>query len=378
MKVLVTGMVAGMSDALYLQKVVALGKQNGREIRIFDAVREFTKQGKKPLERLLGTTDYVFELTREREYEKIGYEIAKQGCTDVIVRLPATIEWNRINRKFKDQRIIRDFIAPDVVVTLIEAEWVIKKELESLDHPDRFLQALKERHHTIYEILSWMNEEVSLSEDWARYMGIPHYVLAVNEPADALYKLVCYPRPWVVYVSYSMTHADPSMRQAINSVIQRLREYAVVIDPQTVEIAREFDSPIDREVIYAYTVHRDLHWYVGKVDAVVAIHPYPERPPLSAGMMDELGHARDYMKARYMIFPGGFSPFTTDSYVEKGHLFETADEFFRYLDEVEKRPKFTERLEVQGEIGFADGDASRAQEPSMTGYLPRHRSDAQP
>ncbi|MDD2677731.1 MAG: hypothetical protein PHP75_09755, partial [Methylacidiphilaceae bacterium] len=97
----------------------------------------------------------------------------------------------------------------------------------------------------------------------------------------------------------------------------------------------------------------------GKVHAVVAIHPYPERPPLSAGMMDELGHARDYMKARYMIFPGGFSPFTTDSYVEKGHLFETADEFFRFLDEVEKRPKFTERLEVQGEIGFAAGKESK-------------------
>jgi hypothetical protein len=68
-------------------------------------------------------------------------------------------------------------------------------------------------------------------------------------------------------------------------------------------------------------------------------------------MMDELGHARDYMKARYMIFPrGGFSPFTTDSYIEKGHLFETAGDFFKYLNEVEKRPKFTDELELQGEF----------------------------
>jgi hypothetical protein len=107
----------------------------------------------------------------------------------------------------------------------------------------------------------------------------------------------------------------------------------------------------DRESIYAYTVHRDLHWYVGKVHAVVAIHPYPERPPLSTGMMDELGHARDYMKARYMIFPrGGFSPFTTDSYIEKGHLFETADEFFHHLDTVEKRPQFKDELVLQAEF----------------------------
>ncbi len=350
MRVLVTGMIAGMADAAYLEKVVELGRQNGREIHVFDAVKEFTKAGRKPMERLLGTTDYVFELTREREYEKIGFEIEKRGLKDVIVRAPATVEWNRINRKFKDQRVIKDFIRPDCIVTLIEAEWVIKREMEKLDTGDSFLRSLKARHHNLYEILSWMNEEVSLSEDWARNMGIPHYVIAVGEPPDCLYKLVVHPKPWVVYASYSMTYATPEKRQVVNTVIRRLRDYAVVIDPQTVEIGTDHDSQIDRELIYAYTVHRDLHWYVGKVDAVVAIHPYPERPPLSAGMMDELGHARDYMKARYMIFPKGFSPFTTDSYIEKGHLFETPEEFFDHLEASEKREKFTDILHRQGEM----------------------------
>ncbi len=352
MRVLVTGMAAGMDDAAFIQQVMRLGQQNGREIKVFDAIREFTKNGKKPLERLLGTTDYVFELTREREYEKIGFEIAVNNYRDVIIRAPATIEWNRINRKFKDQRIIRDFIRPDLIVTLIDAEWVIKKKLETLAGADRFLRALKDRNHTIYEILSWMNEEVSLSEDWAKYMGIPHYVIAIGEPPEALYKLVTHPDPWVVYVSYSMTYGTPEMRKAVNQVIHRLRDYAVVVDPQTVEIGTEFDSVADKEAIYAYTVHRDLHWYVGKVHAVVAIHPYPERPPLSAGMMDELGHARDYMKTRYMIFPKGFSPFTTDSYIEKGHLFEKPDDFFRHLDEVEKRPRYHDTLVLQSEMAL--------------------------
>jgi hypothetical protein len=67
-------------------------------------------------------------------------------------------------------------------------------------------------------------------------------------------------------------------------------------------------------------------------------------------MMDELGHARDYMKARYMIFPRGFSPFTTDSYIEKGHLFEKADEFFNYLDKVEGRKKFVGDFNLQGDF----------------------------
>ena len=70
MRTLVTGMVAGMDDAEYIRKVVALGHRNHREIKVYNTVDDFTKAGKKPLERLLGTTDYVFELTREREYEK--------------------------------------------------------------------------------------------------------------------------------------------------------------------------------------------------------------------------------------------------------------------------------------------------------------------
>lgn len=352
MRVLVTGMIAGMDDAEYLGKVAALGHQNGKDIRIFNAVDAFTKSGKKPLERLLGTTDYVFELTREREYERIGYEIEKQKLQHVIVRAPATIEWNRINRKFKDQRYIRDFINPDLIVTLIDAEWLIKAKLESPKVQDPFMRALKERNHTLYEILSWMHEEVSLSEDWAKYMSIPHYVIAVGEPPECLYKLATVPNPWVVYASYSMTYATPEMRLEVNKVIHRLRDYAVVIDPQTVEIGTNYEneSQADREAIYAYTVHRDLHWYVGKVHAVVAIHPYPERPPLSAGMMDELGHARDYMKARYMIFPKGFSPFTTDSYIEKGHLFEHPDQFFDYIERVEGRQKFTDNFHLQADF----------------------------
>ena len=312
MRVLVTGMIAGMDDADYLRRVVALGQKNHRDIKVYHAVDDFTKAGKKPLERLLGATDYVFELTREKEYEKIGYEINRHNYQDVIIRAPATLQ-----------------------------------------EADPFLVALKERNHTLYDILSWMNEEVSLSEDWARYMGVPHYVIAVGEPPEALYKLVTHPNPWVVYASYSMSYGTPEKRKEIDKVIHRLRKYAVIVDPQSIEIGTNFEGvpASDRESIYAYTVHRDLHWYVGKVHAVIAIHPYPERPPLSTGMMDELGHARDYMKSRYMIFPrGGFSPFTTDSYIEKGHLFETSDDFFKYLDEVEKRPKFTDELELQGEF----------------------------
>ena len=53
MRTLVTGMVAGMDDAEYIRKVVALGQRNHRDIKVYNTVDDFTKAGKKPLERLL-------------------------------------------------------------------------------------------------------------------------------------------------------------------------------------------------------------------------------------------------------------------------------------------------------------------------------------
>ena len=50
-------------------------------------------------------------------------------------------------------------------------------------------------------------------------------------------------------------------------------------------------------------------------------------------MMDELGHARDYLKRRFMIYPPtNLSPFTTDSYIEKGNIFSNAEGFFLCLE----------------------------------------------
>ncbi len=46
MRVLVTGMIAGMDDADYLRRVVALGQRNNREIKVYNAIDDFTKAGK--------------------------------------------------------------------------------------------------------------------------------------------------------------------------------------------------------------------------------------------------------------------------------------------------------------------------------------------
>lgn len=339
MRVLVTGMIAGMDDRAYLQNVVTLGQQDGVAITLYDLIASLESTGNKKLHRLLGATNYLFEVLREREYRKIGFELQKQNAANAIIRAPATIEWNRINVKLKDHNEIGEYIRPDVVVTLIDAEWRIRERFRANDQPNPFFRRIKEQNHTIHEILSWMNEEVSLAEDWANYLNVRHYVIPLGQNPRCLYKLITQRNVPSFYVSYCMTHADPAVQNEIDAVVRRLSDYGLVIDPQAIEIGSQFDSDREKEAAYAFTVHRDLHWFVGKVDAIVAIHPYGHRPPLSTGMMDELGHARDYLKRRYMIFPPtNLSPFTTESYIEHGHIFNNSEEFFLCLEAEGFRP----------------------------------------
>lgn len=341
MRVLVTGMIAGMDDGPCLEKLVAKGRENGVEIAAYDFVRQLEATGGKKLHRLLGATNYLFQVLREREYRKIGFDMLARKVEHAVIRVPATIEWNRINIKLKDHQEIGEYLRPDAIVTLIDAEWLIRRRFRDGDIRNEFLRRIKQQNHTIHEILSWMNEEVSLSEDWARNLGVRHYVLPIAQAPENVYKLLTGKDIPSFYVSYSMTHSDLRARKEVDSVIHRLKRYGLVIDPQAIEIGNDFENDMDRRATYAYTVHRDLHWFVGKVDAVVAIHPYAERPPLSTGMMDELGHARDYLKRRYMIFPPkNLSPFTTDSYIEQGHIFTTGDEFFLCLEAEGFKPRW--------------------------------------
>ena len=353
MRVLVTGMVAGMDEGSWVDTLLKVAARDHLPVKTYNFIQQLEATGEKRLNRLLGATNYLFQVLREREYRKIGFDLMDQEIENAVIRAPATIEWNRINIKLKDHEEIAEYIRPDVIVTLIDAEWRIRQRFQQADISNAFLRAIKQQNHTIHEILSWMNEEVSLSEDWARHMDVPHYVIPVSQAPGNILKLLTYKDIPSFYVSYSMTHSDAQARKEVNAVIERLNTYGLVIDPQAIEIDRDFENATDKQATYSYTVHRDLHWFVGKVDAVVAIHPYTERPPLSTGMMDELGHARDYLKRRYMIFPPtNLSPFTTDSYIEPGHVFPTGEAFFRCLEAEGFKP-----------LGFDPKSAKPAQTP---------------
>lgn len=382
---IVTGPVIGLDSRQLLAATKNFGAEVGKKVAVFDIFEELAEQEgrnvSKGIDRLLFIRnllegyDYQFELKRRNAYSSIGRKIgALPPTTHAIVRAPAAIEFRGVTVQFKDHRAIATALQPDRIVTLIDAEWKIRSRLETR-YGERALQLVAQAPTLDLErILGWLGAEVSTSEDWAEWCtelsgkAVDHVVMGVAAPAkhdrtkfvpdvDNMLKAATEIDPPKFYASYSMTVAQERERGLINDAIWQLREHALVIDPATIELEMGPRND-DEEIVFAYTVFRDLRWDVKKVDAVAAFHPYENSvPPLSTGMMDELGHARAYNKDSYFVLPeGGGSPFTAGNVVPRNHVFKTAEELFDFLQK-RRRPQLKPRFAGQVEAfeRFASG-----------------------
>ncbi|MDD5363431.1 MAG: hypothetical protein PHN88_15010 [Ignavibacteria bacterium] len=368
---LVTGPIVGLNSTNFLDMTIAFASKLGIKItafNIFDEIIELANRDIKTdldeiefIGSLLDGYEYMFKSEREKAYYSIERKIsALPQDVNVLIRIPASIEWRGVNYILKDHKIIAEIIKPDRIVTLIDAEWKIMERLEKGINKENLRLIAHQDSLTIEKILQWLGSEVSVSEDWAEWCNtlggkkVKHIVLGLSCPmkdnrseyaldVENMTKIASQPDLLSFYSSYSMTVATEEVRMEINSLIWKLREYGVVIDPASIEIGTNIDKKYE-SVVFAYTVCRDLRWDVQKVDIVAAFHPYKQMPPLSTGMMDELGHARAYQKERYLVLPsGGESPFTKDNYVPAEHIFKSGDKFFEFIEEKRKpslKPRF--------------------------------------
>ncbi len=362
---ILTGPIVGLQSTQFINETIKFASSIGEGIvafNLFDEILELS--GITPqnaydeilhIGNLLNGYEYQFQCHREKAYLSLARKIDKLGKNiSVIIRTPASIEWKGYNIILKDHRIISEVIRPDAIITLINAEWKIKEHLKT-NYGQHVLRSIAhQKELTIPEVLEWQASEVSVSEDWAEWAGyitgkkVKHIVFGIETPSfknrgkyihdvEGLAKLVTQKDIPTLYASYSMTVATEKIRKKINSIIWNLKAYGVVIDPASIELGANIEEE-HKSVVFAYTVCRDLRWDVKKVDMVVALHPYEDMPPLSTGMMDELGHARAYGKDRYMILPvGGGSPFTSDNYVPANHVFKSEKDFFHFIEN-KRRP----------------------------------------
>jgi hypothetical protein len=385
---IVTGPPFGLPVRRLIDETVAFGRQLGKRLAAFSVFDEIflEEKGRLPATRveeaiwtgeLLDGYSFQFELKREKAICSIGRQIAALPArTDAIVRMPASIRWRGVDIRFKDHRALARALAPDRIVSLIDAEWKIYERLASHSERRAFELISQEDRLDVGTVLGWLGSDVSAAEDWAEWCAeltgkpVDHLVMGVAAPAfvdrstflldvDNLLKAATVTQLPSFYASYSMTVAGDREREIINRAIWRLREYGFVVDPGTIEIGGEVQDS-DRPVVFAYTVYRDIRWDVRKVGMVAAFHPYEDRdPPLSTGMMDELGHARAFGKDRYLVLPrGANSPFTAGTYIPKNHAFKTADEFFAFIEK-RRRPQVKPQ--------FRDAVAAFAKRPPDAG-----------
>lgn len=375
---LATGPIIGLNAERFLAQTKRFGDSVGKRIEVFDLIDEIGEiQGRSwdnayerlvYIGQLLDGYQYQFELLRENAYLSIARKIDRlPQRTGVIVRAPACIRWRGIRMRFKDHRAIARSIAPTRILTLINAEQRILEQLEG-QYEQRGLELIAQERKaaTLEWVLDWLGAEVSASEDLADWCTeltgkrVHHYVISIRAPSyadrakfvldvDNMTKAATAARLPSFYASYSMTVAEPRERDLINDAVWRLRGYGLVVDPATIEIGAR-TVPEDEPIVFAYTVFRDLRWDVGKVDTVAAFHPYAKKPPLSTGMMDELGHARAFGKDRFLILPsGGGSPFTSGNYVPENHFFTSIDAFFKFIENRrghQLKPQFAEQVEA--------------------------------
>lgn len=366
----VTGPIVGLQSTRFIKETIKFADSVREKLVSFNLFDEMLEQsGIEPknayeamlhIAELFNGYEYQFQCLREKAYLSLARKIDRlDRGTSVIIRTQASVEWRGFNYILKDHRVISEVIKPDCIITLINAEWKIKEHLKT-DYGKHVLKVIaQQKELTIPKILEWLASEVSISEDWSEWVShikgnkVKHIVFGIETPSlkdrkkyvwdvEGFAKLVTQKNVPSFYASYSMTVAKDLVRKKINSIIWKLREYGVVIDPASIELGTDVEKEHE-SVVFAYTVCRDLRWDVKKVDAVVALHPYDEIPPLSTGMMDELGHARAYRKDRYLILPkGGGSPFTGDNYVPANHVFKSDKELFHFF-ESKRRPQLKAR-----------------------------------
>ena len=332
MVTLVSGPIVGLRVSEYLEEAAKMSTEKDKL-----AVIQFSKllfiETRQDFYRFVTLPEYEQQAIRSAVYDRAKELITnlKERNFNVAFRLPASYEWQYVNFKFKDFAQLAAKISPDQVVTLIDAEWLILQRIgkiagegsELSSFSQELLQQVRTGAMNQGKILDWLNEEVSVSEDWAAFVGndIRHIVMSRGESPASLFTLCTRKLVPVFYLSYPMTFAknDPEFRTQKNKLRELLSKRGVVLDPETIEL-----PPAPDPASGPYTVHRDLHWIVKKATAVVGLQSL--EPKFSFGMSEEFEHARGYEVEAFLVFPAGpGGPFGSGEIVPGDHMFLSID-----------------------------------------------------
>jgi len=168
------------------------------------------------------------------------------------------------------------------------------------------------------------------------------YLIARQEPAEALYRLCLRPEAKKTYLAYPITAMlkdDPGLFDKARGLADALREAGLVVfNPLSVGDIGEaaggynIDVPVPEEqfeaarpYIDSQIIGRDFQ-LIDQSDMVIVYYPTDK---VSPGVLSEMMHARDRRTPVYLCgFPGAISPFLGILYQE---AFETPEQLIARL-----------------------------------------------
>lgn len=242
-----------------------------------------------------------------------------------------------------------NLIDPDLFITIIDGPKDIHSRLKA--HPGAYFDL------TIADIVKWQEIEVYVTNIFASFKQVPHFVVPFREGESIIEKILFQYEPTErrstsssvpAYVSYPITYLPQDEKQKRDQFRDKLKERTefIIFDPGSVELSLDIQpyyTAEDVRAIEAHTVVRDLSWFIRinseKVIAYMALtySDNKNKPPsitASSGSNDELRYAYEAGLETYIVLERKagqrlplISPFTK----YKAKVFATCDEFFNYL-----------------------------------------------
>jgi adenylate kinase len=340
-RVVLTGQV-GLDKKAFVERVIALAAQNGREVVPFHVGdRMYAEAPDVAPRRILDLPKTRLDALRRSVFKDL-LVLANQK-DNIIVNTHATFRWKHglFHAYDFDQMKALD---ADLYVAFVDNVDAVHERLMR-DHDVK---------HTLKDILVWREEEIVVTEAMAEAIrGYGHALILARaneeDAARTLYRLMFENKRKRVYPSFPMTHVMdmPDVLAEIDGFREALAEHFITFDPgdldekrllfEAGEATKRGDSTITIEVN-----GRDVELSVSDVTAVAGdidgqiyardfklidqsdmiVSFVPElpggKPGLSSGVERELQHAWENTKEVYVVWKPACepSPFITETATE--------------------------------------------------------------
>ncbi len=234
--------------------------------------------------------------------------------------------WHRVYNELFVRELIKDDLLPDMFVCFIDLAEDILKRLNETDQ-------WKGQKFSEDNVWSWQNEEANNTKALTYLFDEKKkfFVMPVKQPPETLYYLLFEPHRPVVYAQMPITHVAVQDLKRVKQFIEKLRTWAVVFDPLTIETgaferAREDDENI--RVRHNQTAYRDVGWFIPQCDICIA---YYVKIVFTAGVVDETATASQLGKQTWVIFPKDYSPFIHFR-ATPNRIFQTTEEVLEFAE----------------------------------------------